>query len=135
MCDVLPADRLIDDVGREQYLRHGMVELPKEFIVHEHQLIARIAARACFLAVSSGRLDKPSFPIPTPIAPEETRMISLPAFCRSLRTLHRASIWRMFIFPLLVSQRRGSDLDDDSLAFSDSVFHHKKFPDSCLKYR
>ena len=35
-----------------------------------------------------------------PIAPEETRITSFPAFLRSLSTLQSASIWRMFSLPV-----------------------------------
>ena len=37
--------------------------------------------------------------MPTPIAPEVTRMISRPPFCRSLSTRHSDSTRRRFSFP------------------------------------
>ena len=57
------------------------------------------AASACFFSVSCGRSVSPNLPTPTPIAPEVTRMISRPEFCRSLSTLHRDSIRRKLILP------------------------------------
>ena len=58
------------------------------------------AAAACLVGMSLGRWARESFPTPMPMAPEETRMISWPAFFRSLRTLHSASTRRMFNKPV-----------------------------------
>ncbi len=57
------------------------------------------AATACLLPVSCGLPGRPSFPTPTPIAPDVTSITSFPEFCRSLSTLQRRSILRRFIFP------------------------------------
>ena len=47
-----------------------------------------------------GRPGSPSLPTPMPIAPEDTNMIWCPAFFRSLSTLHRCSMRRMFRRPV-----------------------------------
>ena len=60
------------------------------------------AAAACFVGISDGRSFKESFPTPIPIAPDETRITSLPAFFKSLNTLQSSSTpnittpWRKF---------------------------------------
>ena len=46
-----------------------------------------------------GRFFIPSLPIPTPIAPELTRIISLPEFCRSHSTFTSCSILLKFKLP------------------------------------
>ena len=58
------------------------------------------AAEACLVGTSTGFLPRRSLPTPMPIAPEETRITSLPAFLRSLSTLHSASICRMLSRPV-----------------------------------
>ena len=58
------------------------------------------AAAACLVGMSPGRAARESFPTPMPMAPEETRMISWPAFFRSLRTLHSSSTRRIFSKPV-----------------------------------
>ena len=50
--------------------------------------------------MSFGRADRLSLPTPMPIAPDETRMISCPAFFRSLSTLHSRSIRWIFSRPV-----------------------------------
>ena len=58
------------------------------------------AAQACLVAISPGREGRDSLPTPMPMAPDETRMTSCPAFFRSLSTLTRSSVWRMFSRPV-----------------------------------
>ena len=50
--------------------------------------------------MSFGRADRLSLPTPMPIAPDETRMISCPAFFRSLSTLHSRSMRWIFSRPV-----------------------------------
>ena len=49
------------------------------------------AAAACLVGISVGFSRSDSFPTPIPMAPDDTRMISCPAFFRSLMTRHSAS--------------------------------------------
>ena len=59
------------------------------------------AAVACLAAMSCGRSRICSLPMPTAMAPEETRMISLPAFWISESTFTSCSRRRMLIWPEL----------------------------------
>lgn len=57
------------------------------------------AAHACREGISCGFSFKPRQPTPTPIAPDETRITSLPEFLRSARTFTSFSILRMLKRP------------------------------------
>ena len=52
------------------------------------------------VGMSLGLPGRFSLPTPMPMAPEDTRIISCPAFFRSLRTFTRSSTWRMFMRPV-----------------------------------
>ncbi len=58
------------------------------------------AAAACFVGISCGRSLKLSLPAPMPIAPDDTSIISCPAFFRSLSTLQSFSMRCIFSLPV-----------------------------------
>ena len=58
------------------------------------------AAAACFIRSSVGRSPSRSFLVPMPMAPEDTKITSCPAFFRSDSTLTSSSTWRMFNRPV-----------------------------------
>ena len=76
-----------------QELRDDVVILGEELVVDVHEL-ALADGGGRLLGRHVGRLGRAglSLPTPMPMAPEETRMISCPAFFRSLSTLHSRSM-------------------------------------------
>ena len=52
------------------------------------------------VGMSVGRWLRDSLPTPMPMAPDDTRITSCPAFFTSLSTLHSASTRRMFMCPV-----------------------------------
>ena len=63
-----------------------------------------IAATACFSLVSLGFSGSPSLPAPSPTAPEDTMIISLPELWRSEMTLTRLVILLIFSLPVLCAR-------------------------------
>ena len=66
----------------------------------------RVSA-ACFVGISWGRCLRESFPTPMPIAPDVTRIISFPAFLRSLSTCASFERRRIFHFDRLFFFKSG----------------------------
>ena len=89
---------LLDDVITTGTTLDECAKMLKIFGAEE--VYAVTAAAACLVGRSSGRLARPSLPTPIPMAPEDTKMTSCPAFFRSDSTLHRLSTRRMFRCPV-----------------------------------
>src|SRR3712207_7930714 len=63
---------------------------PRSTLFPYTTLFRSTAAAACFSGIVLGLSLSPSFPIPAPIAPDDTRITSIPRFCASESCLTRS---------------------------------------------